>query len=139
MIRPNEKVFVDTGAWIALAERRDPYHERAVLFWTAAYRQKASILTSVPVIVETFTFLDRRGSRELALRWRESLAVIPRFHILDCTATDLSAAWELLGRKDHLRVSLVDATSFVLMRKEKIRIAFSFDTHFAAAGFTLTA
>ena len=41
------------------------------------------------------------------------------------------------ARKDLHKLSLVDATSFVLMRKHKVRVAFSFDTHFAAAGFRL--
>jgi uncharacterized protein len=131
------RVFVDTGAWIALAECRDPYHERAVLFWTAANRQGTRFFTSVPVALETFTFLDRRGSREVALTWCDSLKIIPRFEILVCTPADLDAAWQLLSRKDHQRVSLVDATSFILMRKERIRTAFAFDTHFAAAGFRL--
>ncbi len=34
-------------------------------------------------------------------------------------------------------VSFVDATSFVLMRREKIRHVFSFDRHFATAGFRM--
>ena len=36
-----------------------------------------------------------------------------------------------------IRLSLVDATSFVLMRKHEVRAAFSFDTHFALAGFRI--
>ena len=34
-------------------------------------------------------------------------------------------------------LSAVDATSFVLMSHEKIRTAFTFDHHFATAGFHL--
>lgn len=139
MIRTSERVFVDTGAWIGLAEVRDPYHERAVIFWDTLSRHGARIVTSVPVVIETFTFLDRRGSRELALRWRDGLQAIPRFQVLSCTRADLEAACKLLDRKDHERVSLVDAISFVLIRRERIRIAFAFDTHFAAAGIRLPA
>jgi predicted nucleic acid-binding protein len=139
MIRPAERVFVDTGAWVALAEQCDPHHQRSVRFWEVMRLQGARILTSVPVALETFTFLDRRGSRELALRWSGSLQAIPRFQVLDCSPADLNEAWKLLERKGHERVSLVDATSFVLMRKEGIRVALAFDTHFATAGFRLPA
>ena len=31
--------------------------------------------------------------------------------------------------------SFVDGTSFALMRQQRIRFAFAFDTHFATAGF----
>ena len=33
------------------------------------------------------------------------------------------------------RLSLVDATSFTLMARHRLRAAFTFDTHFAEAGF----
>jgi uncharacterized protein len=36
--------------------------------------------------------------------------------------------------RDH-DFSVVDATSFALMRAERIRHAFAFDSHFATAGF----
>jgi predicted nucleic acid-binding protein len=34
-------------------------------------------------------------------------------------------------------LSAVDATNFVLMEREGIRVAFAFDHHFASAGFRL--
>ena len=36
-----------------------------------------------------------------------------------------------------IKVSAADATSFVLMTKAKIRTAFTFDYHFATAGFRI--
>jgi predicted nucleic acid-binding protein len=44
-----------------------------------------------------------------------------------------SGAWIL-----H-ELSAVDATSFAVMRRARIRTAFTFDHHFAAAGFRLVA
>lgn len=135
MIRAGDKVFVDSGAWIALAEAADPLHERAAAHWQDMTRGGARPCTSVPVILETFTFLDRRGSRNLALRWRASLDTIRRFEVMACSAGDLGQAWPFLERKEFHRLSLVDATSFVLMQKHRIRIAFAFDAHFDVAGF----
>lgn len=134
-LRPGDPVFVDTGAWIALASTGDSLHGRAVAQWDAIVNAGSTVRTSVPVVLETFTFLDRRGSRELALRWRDSLRSIPRFDILPCTAADLEGAWAFFDRRDLHKLSLVDASSFVLMRRHKIRIAFAFDVHFGAAGF----
>ena len=134
-IRSDEVVFVDTGAWIALAATGDSLHERATAQWDQLLRSGARLRTSVPVILETFTYLDRKGSRELALRWRESLRRVAHFEILPCGPADLEAAWPFFDRRDLHKLSLVDATSFTLMRKHKIRTAFAFDVHFGAAGF----
>jgi hypothetical protein len=135
VIRPGEAVFVDTGAWVALAVMGDVYHERAVAQWDNLMRRGAKPITSVPVVIETFTYLDRKGSRILAVRWRDSLAAVRHLEILGCAPSDLAEAWKLFDRKDLHKLSLVDATSFALMRKRRIRVAFAFDTHFAVAGF----
>jgi predicted nucleic acid-binding protein len=139
VIRAGEKVFVDTGAWIALAEIQDPYHERARSYWSMLEQAGARLFTSVPVMLETFTFLYRRGSRDLALRWRDSLPAVQRLEILGCSSDELDQAWLYFERKDLHKLSLVDAISFVVMRKRGIRVALAFDAHFATAGFRLVA
>ena len=135
MIRSRERVFVDTGAWIALAVVRDPLHEKAREQWDLVQRSNASVMTSIPVTIETFTYLDRKGSRDLAARWSVSLKDIPRFKIVGCSPPDLEKAWEYFDRKEFHKLSLTDATSFVLMQKHGARIAFTFDVHFGIAGF----
>ena len=135
MITPGEAVFVDTGAWVALAETADALHDRARAQWRLLGHAGARLYTSVPVIIETFTFLDRHGPPGGATRWRRSLEVVDRFEILTCSKADLNDAWQYFDRKEFHRLSIVDATSFTLMRKHKIRVAFAFDAHFAIAGF----
>jgi uncharacterized protein len=135
-MRTGEAVFVDTGAWIALALTRDPLHERAREAWTEIGDAGARLHTSVPVLLETFTFLERNANRDVALAWRESLGEL-RLEILECRKTDLDAAFRFFDRRDLHKLSAVDATSFVLMKRGKIRVAFTFDHHFAAVGFRL--
>lgn len=136
-MRSPQAVFVDTGAWIALALTRDPLHARAREAWERLTAEGARPHTSIPVVMETFTFLDRNASRTAALTWRASLLNVPRLKILPCTAKDLERAWPHFERADLHKLSAVDAVSFVLMSDRRIRVAFAFDTHFAAAGFRL--
>lgn len=136
-MRTGEAVFVDTGAWIALALTRDPHHERARSSWERMLGAGARLHTSVPVVMETFTFLERNTARDVAIAWKDSLSAVPRLRMLECAATDLERAWAWFRRKDLHRLSAVDAVSFVLMSRAKIRLAFTFDHHFAAAGFRL--
>jgi uncharacterized protein len=137
VIRHGERVFVDTGAWIALAVTIDPYHRRAVEAWEGLLERGARLTTSVAVVLETFTFLDRNTTRDVALAWKDSLGTIPWFGILGCTAADVERSWTYFRRSELRKLSAVDATSFVLMTRHKVRRAFAFDHHFATAGFLL--
>lgn len=134
-MRSNDPVFVDTGAWIALVQTRDPLHARARATWDQLHDLGARLRTSVPVILETFTFLERNTTRDVALTWKDSLDDLTHFTVLECTAADVRKAWTHFRRKDLHKLSAVDATSFVVMQRAKIRAAFAFDHHFATAGF----
>ena len=136
-MRAGELIFVDTGAWLALALTRDPLHARARCVWERLLGAGVKFHTSVPVVLETFTFLDRNAMRDVALTWKDSLEGVPRLKILPCTARDLEQAWPYFERADLHKLSAVDAVSFVLMAQRRIRVAFAFDAHFATAGFRL--
>jgi uncharacterized protein len=136
-MRSSEAVFVDTGAWIALALARDPLHAQAREIWETLQGIGARLRTSVPVVLETLTFLDRNTARDVALGWKDSLSEVAGLRILTVRPEDLEEAWPYFRRRDLHKLSAVDATSFVLMTRGKIRTAFAFDHHFAAAGFRL--
>ena len=136
-MRAGELVFVDTGAWIALALTRDPLHQRASETWELLASTGAKLHTSVSILVETFTFLDRNTPRSVALAWKDALKVVPRLRVLPCTSRDLEQAWKYFERPDLRKLSAVDALSFVLMAQQRIRVAFAFDGHFATAGFRM--
>jgi predicted nucleic acid-binding protein len=138
-VRQGEAVFVDSGAWIALALLRDPLHVPAREQWELLQGAGAKLHTSVPVVIETFTFLDRNASRDTALIWKEAIYKAGTVRILPCELRDLEASWEYFRRADLHKLSAVDATSFAIMRRARIRLAYTFDHHFAVAGFRLVA
>jgi uncharacterized protein len=136
-MRQREAVFVDSGAWIALAFSRDPLHARAREQWDLLQGAGAKLHTSVPVVIETFTFLDRNANRDAALRWKEAIHEGGIVRILPCELRDLEQSWEYFRRADLHKLSAVDATSFAIMKRMRIRLAYAFDHHFAAVGFRL--
>ena len=71
-MRHGEAVVVDSGAWIALALSRDPLHAQAREQWNLLHGAGAKLHTSIPVVIETFTFLDRNANWDVALTSRES-------------------------------------------------------------------
>jgi predicted nucleic acid-binding protein len=136
-MRQREPVFVDSGAWIALALSRDPLHARAREQWDLLQGSGARLHTSVPVVIETFTFLDRNANRDVALAWKESIDELAALRILPCELGDLERSWEYFRRPDLHKLSAVEAASFAIMKRARIRLAYTFDHHFAVVGFRL--
>jgi uncharacterized protein len=136
-MRQGEAVFVDSGAWIALALSRDPLHAQAREQWELLQKAGAKLHTSVPVVIETFTFLDRNAVRDVALAWKEAIYKPGSIKILACELRDLEQSWEYFRRANLHKLSAVDATSFAIMKRARIHRAYTFDHHFAVAGFRL--
>ena len=136
-MRQGEAVFVDSGAWIALALSRDPLHVPAHEQWNLLQGAGAELHTSVPVVIETFTFLDRNANRDVALAWKGAVYKPGVAKILPCELRDLEASWAYFRRVDLHKLSAVDATSFAIMKRARIRLAYTFDRHFAVVGFRL--
>ena len=136
-MKRGEAVFVDSGAWIALALTRDPLHLRAVEAWQRMAELRARLYTSVPVVLERFTFLDRHATRDVALSWKDSVKDVDGLTVLGCSVEQIDLAWKYFERRDLHKLSAVDASSFVLMRNEGIKRTFSFDHHFASVGFQI--
>jgi predicted nucleic acid-binding protein len=138
-MRQGEAVFVDSGAWIALALARDALHAQAREQWDLLQGAGAKLHTSVPVVIETFTFLDRHANRDVAITWKDAISEPGVVKILPCELRDLEQSWEYFRRPGLHKLSAVDATSFVLMKRARIRLAYAFDHHFAVVGFRLVA
>jgi uncharacterized protein len=105
--------------------------------WELLHESGARLCTSVPVVIETFTFLDRNANRDVALAWKEAVYKPGTVAILPCEPRDLEQSWEYFRRTDLYKLSAVDATSFAIMKRERIRLAYAFDHHFAVVGFRL--
>jgi len=101
------------------------------------HRASARLYTSIPVVIETFTFLDRNARRDVALAWKEAVYQPGTVNICPREMRALEKAWEYFRRTDLYKLSAVDATSFAIMRRERIRLAYAFDHHFAVVGFRL--
>jgi predicted nucleic acid-binding protein len=72
-----------------------------------------------------------------SLTWKEAIYASGAIDILPCGLRDLEQSWEYFRRADLHELSSVDATSFVIMKRARIRLAYTFDHHFAVAGFRL--
>lgn len=129
-------LFVDTGAWFALQVPDDRWHPEAAEVLRKATQRKLRLLTSNLVVGETYTLLLKTHGHAAAWRFKDALERSPRLEIQPVDEQAEAEGYALMRRFSDQAFSYVDGTSFALMRRLKVRDAFAFDRHFAAAGFT---
>lgn len=124
-------IFVDTGAWFAVAVRDDADHDSAMQ-WLRVNRDP--LVTTDYILAETVTLLRMRDKtirgHRLASRVATSLLRGEAALLEKVTEDDLERALAVFRTyRDHL-FSFVDCTSFVVMERLRIQSAFAFDRHF---------
>ena len=124
--------FVDTSFWIALQSKRDPHHEAAD---TLAQQGLGPLTTTNHVVGETWTFMQRWSGHAGAVEALRAVREVPTLTILHVDDDVEDDAWRWLARRDEREYSFVDATSFAVMRRRRMREALAFDGDFSAAGF----
>jgi uncharacterized protein len=128
-------VLIDTSAIYGILDRTDPHHGSARASIEHLRSTGTGLVTHSYVLAETCALVQRRLGVEPVIRLHQTL--IPMFDItwVDRDLHDRAlAAVRSIGRK---AVSLVDCTSFVLMRDLGIGTALAFDGDFVTQGFDL--
>ena len=128
------RIFVDTSAWYAIGHPEDQNHRRAVNVWEALQRDKIEVLTSDWVFAETISLATNRVGIRLARLMGDNILASPSLTILCIHPEMLSLIWGVFCSVSS-HVSLVDSSSFFLMRQHRMSTAFTYDRHFADQGF----
>jgi len=131
------KLFIDTGGFIAMANKKDQYHQIAATF----YRElKGDILrvTSNLVVSESYTFLRYKAGYPVAMHYLTYIKKAETAGYLQVVFSNARCEEQAVGilekYSDH-DISYVDAVSFaIIMSDEKMDRIFSFDHHFNLTG-----
>lgn len=130
------KLFIDSSAFIALADSRDQDHRAATKFFREC-PPNTQFHTSNHIVSETITRLRRTAGHQAALRWGgatlESRQTIR--HYADET-TEREALRLFERYHDHL-LSFVDCTTLVFLKQLGLDRIFSFDRDFQHVGYVL--
>jgi predicted nucleic acid-binding protein len=126
-------IFVDTSFLIAYAVSGDSRHADALALRSSFSTE--ALITSTMILGETWTTLRRRLGHVRTRGWIDELWALEHLRVDRVDPVLEEQAWAWLRDHDERPYSYVDATSFALMRKLRIREALAFDGDFAAAGF----
>ncbi len=125
--------FVDTSALYAVLDRDDAFHVPACELWAELLERGDRLLTSNYVLLECFALVQHRLGMD-ALRVLND-DVLPVFDMYWVGEEDHRSAAQAILAADRRNLSLVDCTSFRIMRKLGVRSVFAFDSHFKDQGF----
>lgn len=131
-------LFLDTSGWFAALSPPEAGHALARETYTDAVRRGQLLVTTQLVTAEMHTLL---------LRWRGPTAGLLFLETVFESGAHvvISADEELIGaaisrwvrRYADSPLSLADAVSFEVMRRERISRALAYDRHFALAGYEM--
>ena len=131
------RLFVDSGAWIALVSARDQHHAEADEMFRRVVAQRVPLFTTNLVLAEVHRFLLFRAGPSPAARALEQIESSERVTIVFATDAHHRAARAWLHRLSDHAISYTDAVSFSVIEAARCAAALSFDRDFEVAGFTL--
>jgi uncharacterized protein len=128
-------IFVDTAAFLAILNANDQFHPSARQSWEEIIETDSVLFSSNYVIVETTALLQHRFSIEAVRLFESDILPVVDVHWIDETIQ--KQAMSALLAANRRTLSLVDCSSFDIMRKFGIDTVFTFDPHFREQGFSV--
>jgi len=131
------EIFVDTSGWGNLVDKSQPYHQLMVQLYREAKQQKRRLITSNYVLTEVVALLTSplRIPRPKIISFVNSLKQSLYVDIIHIDKDKDDEAWILLASREDKEWSLVDCSSFIIMKERGMLEALTNDVHFEQAGF----
>lgn len=129
------KVFLDTAFPIALANKKDQYHQKAISLSEQIESTNSSIITSRAILLEIGNTLAKLRVRKIAIDLLSFLEAKPNLEIMPITEELYRKAFDLFKERMDKEWGLIDCISFVVMQDQDIKDALTPDIHFRQAGF----
>jgi uncharacterized protein len=135
--RSGTRLFVDTAGWAGIVLQNSRDHLAVESFYKRTIAARRDLVTTNYVLGEPVALLTARSraSRREILAFIGGIRRIAQLTAVRVDEATDAEAWALLERQDDKDWSLVDAASFVVMRRLGLQEAFTTDHHFSQAGF----
>jgi predicted nucleic acid-binding protein len=130
-------IFVDTFAWLALANRTDRYHESAWAVFGGLREAHSRFITTNFVLVELINSLSSHSCRQQTVQFVCRIEASPSVRVVQVSEELYDLAWSFYQQRTDKDWGITDCTSFQVMGMLGLSRAFTNDQHFEQAGFEL--
>jgi predicted nucleic acid-binding protein len=127
--------FVDTSAFLAVLDKEDINHNRAIQCWKNLLQKDHPLFTNNYVIVESIAIIQKRLGLQAVQDLQTETLPFVRIEWVD--ENQHATAMGIVLATNRRKLSLVDCSAFQTMKSLGIETVFTFDEHFREQGFTL--
>jgi len=127
-------IFLDTSAIYALADKADPNHAIAYKKFDLASKSGESFLLHNYVLVESAALLQAKLGLQAALLFLEDAQAFEVEWVDLELHQEVGKELKTIGKRG---ISLVDCTSFIVMRRRSVQKVLAFDPDFHDQGFIM--
>jgi hypothetical protein len=128
-------VFVDTGGWMACADRADPANVACSAARDAALEAGRMLITTDFVVDETLTLIRFRLGLAAANAWWQQIDPSARLRWERVENDRFERARNLFFQYRDKDLSFTDCTSIAVMRELKLKTVITTDRRFQQVGF----
>ncbi len=133
-------LFIDTFAFLALANDRDNYYKAAQHFLMDMQNGKfrpTRLITSDYIVDETLTRIRFKVGHAQAVNWGQNIHSSKIIELMRVDESVYEDALVIFEKYNDKQLSFTDCTSFALMKSMGINDAFTFDEDFRKMGFNI--
>jgi uncharacterized protein len=127
--------FVDTSAFLAMANRLDHHYAAARDAWARLVSSDTPLCTTNYVVVETISLLQKRLGIGAVRQFQQDLVPLLTVHWVDERTHAIAVNALMVGGRNG--PSLVDCVSFAVIGSLRVPSVLAFDAHFSDRGFVL--
>ena len=130
-------IFVNTSAWLALYNHRDPNHQTAAQLWEDLRDTKVRLVTTDYVMEQVYTALKVFGTLQAAQAFHE---VVTNSQVVRMFMTDsviIDRAWKIFVDDEHPEWTFTDCVNYAVIQYLGVHEVITFDPTFTAPGLTI--
>ena len=131
------EVFADTSGWANYFVRTEPFHQDAKELMQQWYNDQTRVITTNYILSELVALFisPLRIPRPKQIQAIETIKAVDWIEIIHIDKKLDDKIWQFLKERDDKMWSLVDCSSFVVMKERQLSHGFTTDHHFEQAGF----
>ena len=128
-------VFVDTSAFIAMANKRDFFHVAAIKTKEKLKQENRNLITTEAIFLEFGNAFSAVALKPSAIKMMEAIRLSKKWTVIGIDEKIMNQSFNLYKKISDKDWGLVDCTSIIVAKNLGISEIFTTDHHFEQAGF----